>query len=81
MVTDARILCLKVMEVYRRKMSLRLEDYNLQYKLCGLVDSNISEEPAASISEMLMPTYCTKPWHGMPEECKVRCMDFGHWRS
>jgi len=31
-------------------MSLRFEDYSLQYDmLCGLVDSNISEEPAASI--------------------------------
>ena len=42
---------------------------------CGLVAINILEEPATSMSEILMPMYCTKPWRGMPEECKVHCMD------
>jgi len=38
------------MGVYRRKMSSRLEDYNLHYDMLrGLVDSNIPEESAASI--------------------------------
>jgi hypothetical protein len=50
---DDWILCLKVMEAHRREMSLRLEDYSLQYDMpCGLVDSNISEESAASICRL-----------------------------